>query len=184
MKLKNLLYDNVVQQYAQCTACPIGESAHKHVFGRGSLSAQAVLVGEAPGKLEDIEGVPFVGMAGRLLETALHEAKVEARLFFTNLVSCRPCDKLGGPNRAPTEQEIKNCSERLRQTLMCISPKVVILLGKVPREAISKEAYLQKYRVFCLEHPAFILRLGGRKAPNYQNYVNKLKEALRVATKN
>lgn len=181
MKLKQMLLDNLKDHWAGCTACPISEHAKQKVFGRGSLNAQVVFVGEGPGKLEDIEGVPFVGQAGRLLEAAIAETKIDARLFFTNLIACRPCDKLGGPNRAPSEIEIQNCSDRLSKTLFCVAPRVVVLLGKVPREAVAKADFLQGYRVFCLEHPAFILRCGGKKAPNYPNYVKKLKEALRVS---
>lgn len=185
MKLKHAMWDAIVHQWESCTACPIGAQAKKHVFGKGSLWAEVMFVGEGPGKLEDLEGVPFIGLAGQLLGDALKDAggygKRSLQFFYTNLVCCRPCDTLGGPNRPPSETEIANCSQRFKITLETVNPSAVVLLGRVPERALASQPYLRNYKVFCMEHPAYILRLGGKKSDKYKIYVQKLREVLKSA---
>ena len=111
----------------ECTKCLIGKMAHKHVFYRGDVPCDLLLIGEAPGKTEDAVGQPFVGKSGKLLDEWLIEVRLilaELNLVagsshqplpkfaITNTVCCRPMDRRGGPNRPPSLQE----STRLRQS--------------------------------------------------------------------
>jgi len=178
MNLKRSMWDSLRDQYKNCAACPIGRHAKLHVFGRGSIHPEVLFIGEGPGKLEDLKGLPFVGQAGNLLTRAIRDTNMFRHCFFTNMVACRPCDDVGGINRAPSEQEIHNCSDRLKQTVEIMSPKVVVLLGRVAQKSLAAAEYLKKYKVFWMHHPAFILRIGGVKSPIYLEFVNKLKEVF------
>lgn len=179
---KRQAFDSLVEQWSQCIKCPIGGMAKTHVFGKGSLQAEVVFIGEGPGKLENIEGRPFVGLAGRLLHDAITATNTPVICFFTNLVACRPTDRTGGSNRAPSFDEIRNCRERLQVTLQIIKPKKIILLGRVPQMALSgclnHWRGLESVKVYSIYHPAFILRQGGVTSVSYQKYVKRLKEVF------
>jgi DNA polymerase len=182
---KNVLMDEMKSKYKNCTLCPIGGWAHKHVFGKGHPHPDVLFIGEGPGKMEDVTGLPFVGLAGQLLDQALRMAgggegtKDEPfpfRCYFTNLVSCRPCDAEGEKNRPPSDVEISNCGDRLKQTVIAVAPNVVVLLGRTARETLSADPFFSRYRMFCLHHPAYILRQGGAKSSEFKRFVLQLKE--------
>ncbi len=190
MNLIRVQYDQIVDAWNSCARCPISEHAHTHVFGKGSLQPQVIFIGEGPGKTEDLDGMPFTGVSGQLLDKAIKMAgrssdspqdTYPVRVFFTNLVACRPCDRLGGGNRAPSETEIKNCSDRLRETVDLLKPKVVCLLGAVPRKALEDVFWLKGKKVICLPHPAWVLRQGGFSGACFQAYVERMKEVVRCA---
>jgi uracil-DNA glycosylase len=138
-------------EYSKCKRCSkLCESRSQVVFGAGTVTADIVYVGGAPGEAEDAEGVPFVGPAGRLLlqlfEKAwppdeqleslrgLEDAEyfdaleefVRSKVFITNAVLCRPED-----DRSPSATELKNCLERLHTTIYAIDPLLIIAGGKV-----------------------------------------------------
>jgi uracil-DNA glycosylase len=116
----------VWQQASACTRCPQLAAARKTVvFGSGNADADLMFVGEAPGAREDEQGVPFVGQAGRLLDTLLGEIGLtREEVFVTNVLRCRPPQ-----NRDPLPSEIDNCQEYLFRTLDLIQPRVVCTLG-------------------------------------------------------
>jgi uracil-DNA glycosylase family 4 len=109
-----------------CTRCPqLAASRKTVVFGSGNADADLMFVGEAPGAREDEQGVPFVGQAGRLLDTLLGEIGLaRGEVFVTNVLRCRPPQ-----NRDPLPTEIDNCQEYLFRTLELIQPRVVCTLG-------------------------------------------------------
>lgn len=181
MSTRKQTWEALVQKWDGCKNCAIGEHAKWHVFGKGSLFPEVVFVGEGPGKFEDLQGQPFVGVAGQLLSIAIFQTRIQAKCFFTNLVACRPCDRIGSSNRPPSDQEIANCSERFRETVAITKPKVLALLGRVPQAALAGVPWTRQYRVFCLEHPAYIVRQGGVSGLAYKKYVVKLKEVLNAA---
>lgn len=95
------------------------------VVGEGNLDSPLVLVGEAPGRREDEQGKPFVGSAGKLLDSMLEGAGLErSKLFITNIVKCRP-----PKNRRPLSKEVKACSSHLETLLRIISPRVIAPMG-------------------------------------------------------
>jgi DNA polymerase len=116
----------VWQQASGCTRCPqLAASRKTVVFGSGNADADLMFVGEAPGAREDEQGVPFVGQAGRLLDTLLEEIGLtRGEVFVTNVLRCRPPQ-----NRDPLPSEIDNCQEYLFRTLELIQPRVVCTLG-------------------------------------------------------
>lgn len=175
-------YQRMVRFWKKCTACAIGGCAHKHVFGRGTLDARVVMVGEAPGRTEDMLGVPFIGLAGRVLDQALLDTGLDVGVFITNMVACRPFDVEGvcENNRPPSEEEIRNCTVRLQNTIEIIKPKVVIGLGKVAEENIPG-IVKERYRFFAVYHPAYILRNGGVKSVMYTTWVADIRRVMKYA---
>ena len=105
--------------------CRLADSRTNVVFGAGSTSADVMIVGEAPGKNEDLEGQPFVGRAGQLLDRLLDEISLErGSVYISNVLKCRPPN-----NRDPQQDEIESCKGYLRQQIRLIKPKVVVTLG-------------------------------------------------------
>lgn len=108
-----------------CTSCRLAETRTTVVFGDGSPTARIVFVGEAPGKHEDLQGVPFVGRAGQLLTQLLGEIDVDrSDAYIANVLKCRPPG-----NRDPQRDEIDACKGYLRSQLDLIDPEVVMTLG-------------------------------------------------------
>jgi uracil-DNA glycosylase len=108
-----------------CTACPLHQTRTTVVFGAGSADADLMFIGEGPGANEDKQGVPFVGRAGKLLDTLLEEIGLErAAVFIANVVKCRPPG-----NRDPHPEEIESCHPFLRAQVELIEPKVICTLG-------------------------------------------------------
>ena len=116
-------------------ACPLIDTRTKLVFGAGNANADLMFVGEAPGANEDKQGVPFVGQAGRLLDTLLGEIGLSrADVFVANVLKCRPPG-----NRDPLPQEIDNCRQYLFRQLELIEPKVVCTLGNFATKLLREE---------------------------------------------
>lgn len=108
-----------------CTSCRLAETRTNVVFGVGDPGARLMLVGEAPGKNEDIQGEPFVGAAGQLLDELLAGIGIERRdAYIANVLKCRPPG-----NRDPRDDEIDSCKGFLREQIRMIHPDVVITLG-------------------------------------------------------
>ncbi|MEA2310317.1 MAG: uracil-DNA glycosylase, partial [Solirubrobacteraceae bacterium] len=114
------------RQASSCTRCPqLASTRQTVVFGSGNADADLMFVGEAPGAREDERGLPFVGQAGRLLDTLLEEIGLtRADVFVANVLKCRPPG-----NRDPLPQEIESCQEYLYRQLELIEPKIVCTLG-------------------------------------------------------
>ena len=105
------------------------------IVGDGPINAKTILIGEAPGYNEDLQSLPFVGAAGKLLNEILNEAGIERdSVYITNVVKCRPPN-----NRKPRDDEIRSCSPYLEFQLSIIKPKVVITLGNVATTQVLKK---------------------------------------------
>lgn len=108
-----------------CTDCRLSETRTNVVFGVGDFGAELMFVGEAPGKNEDLQGEPFVGAAGRLLDELLDEIGIaREEVYIANVLKCRPPG-----NRDPRPDEIDCCKGYLREQIRMISPRVVMTLG-------------------------------------------------------
>jgi DNA polymerase len=116
----------VFEKARGCVRCPELAATRKNVvFGAGNANAELMFVGEAPGASEDAQGVPFVGRAGKLLETLLNEIGIERKdVFIANVLKCRPPG-----NRDPLPVEIENCHEYLYRQVELIQPRVICSLG-------------------------------------------------------
>src|SRR4051795_5465511 len=126
----------VWQQASTCTRCPqLASTRQTVVFGSGNADADLMFVGEAPGAREDEQGLPFVGQAGRLLDTLLEEIGLtRADVFVANTLKCRPPG-----NRDPLPQEIDSCQDYLFRQLELIQPKVVCTLGNFATKLLRSD---------------------------------------------
>lgn len=132
-------YESLVSEVVSCTKCPLHKSRTKAVPGEGSLSTNVMFVGEAPGRNEDIEGRPFVGSAGKLLDTLLASIGVSrGEVYITNVVKCRPPN-----NREPTDEEIRACNPYLRRQIRLLKPKVIVALGRIAGRTLYEMAGLK-----------------------------------------
>jgi DNA polymerase len=168
-----------------CQNCVLGKSRNNFVFGTGNTDALFMVIGEAPGRDEDIQGQPFVGAAGELLTKMLTAISIDRKkqAFITNIVKCRPPQ-----NRNPESSEILACSSILSRQIDIIAPKVILLLGKVAAHALLNSAdsvaRLRGRRhdyngiaVFVTYHPAALLRNDEYRRPTWED-LQQLKTVL------
>jgi uracil-DNA glycosylase len=115
----------VADEVRRCTKCPLSLNRTSAVPGEGPPDAAVVIIGEGPGRNEDLQGRPFVGAAGKQLDGLLREAGlVRDDVYITNVVKCRPPE-----NRRPTEAEAEACRPYLERQIALLRPTVVVLLG-------------------------------------------------------
>jgi len=113
------------EEINECQLCELGKTRKKAVVGAGSLSAKIMLIGEAPGYYEDLNGKPFVGKAGKILDELLESlGRKRAEVYITNILKCRPPG-----NRNPAAAEIKACTPYLDAQMSIIEPVVIATLG-------------------------------------------------------
>lgn len=126
-------FTNLQQEYKSCRRCPtLCQSRTQVVFGSGNPHAKVLLIGEAPGANEDRNGVPFVGMAGKVLNELLASAGIMREdVFITNTILCRPEN-----NRPPEKEEVENCRERLDTLIQIMQPKVIVTIGNFATERV------------------------------------------------
>lgn len=163
----------------QCKKCGLCASRNHVVFGVGNGQAKVMLVGEGPGEHEDLEGEPFVGRGGQLLDKLLAAVDLDRRLnvYITNIVKCRP-----PKNRDPLPEEQEACLPWLRRQFAMIRPKIVVCLGRVaamkmikPDMKITKEhgQFVEKNGVWMMAtlHPAALLRNPGQKPGAFEDFL-------------
>jgi uracil-DNA glycosylase family protein len=147
---------------ARCTACPLHKSGTQTVFGEGLKRARLMLIGEQPGDREDIEGHPFVGPAGRILDEALEQAEIErGDAYVTNVVKHFKWTPKGKRriHQAPKAEEIKACAPWLEAELGVVDPEVMVCLGATAvRAVIGSKARVMK------DHGEFLESKLGRTA--------------------
>lgn len=145
--------DDLKEEYRNCQRCPtLCKSRTQVVFGSGNPHAQILFIGEAPGATEDREGIPFCGAAGRVLTDLLHSIGLSRDdVFITNTILCRPEN-----NRNPTQEEVRNCSDRLDQVIKIILPKVIVTIGNFATERI-----LNKKGITALHGKPFHQSIAG-----------------------
>lgn len=119
------LLDELREFIGDCHRCPLGDTRTTLVFGVGDPHARVMLVGEAPGRSEDLTGLPFVGAAGALLDELLERAGLERdEVYIVNVAKCRPPG-----NRDPAPLEVETCAPFLREQIRLVDPLVIVTLG-------------------------------------------------------
>jgi DNA polymerase len=118
--------ESFYHEIKECMKCPLGATRTNFVFGVGNAEADLMLVGEAPGRDEDLKGIPFVGRAGQLLTLMLQSIGLKRdEVFIANVLKCRPPN-----NRDPQPDEIDKCEPYLLKQIEMISPKLIVTLGR------------------------------------------------------
>jgi DNA polymerase len=167
----------IQQEIGDCTRCPLGYSGrHNIVFGDGSASARLMFVGEGPGADEDMQGIPFVGKAGQLLNnmiTAMGLARAD--VYIANIVKCRPPG-----NRVPEPVEANTCSQFLLRQIDVVQPQVIVALGSTAatyllgvKQSLSglrgRWHTCRGARLAVTYHPAFLLRDPRQKVEAWKD---------------
>ena len=157
-----------------CTKCPLAFTRTKIVVGRGPLTATTLIIGEAPGKSEDVLGQAFIGDSGKLFDEMLARVGID-NCFFTNTILCRPCDNRDGENREPLPAEIFLCLENVQKIINSLHHiKGIIFAGNTAKRYFATR--LKGLPQCHIVHPSFLLRTGGKASPHYLDAINSLKE--------
>lgn len=134
MQVEKLPLDAIRAQVVNCQACALCETRTNIVFGDGDPHARVLIVGEAPGKNEDLQGKPFVGAAGKFLDELLEEAGLKREeVFIANVLKCRPPS-----NRNPQADEIEACAPFLREQTQSIDPWIIVTMGNFATQFILR----------------------------------------------
>lgn len=136
---ENTMYTwkDIEQYIASCARCPLSQTRRLPVMGRGSHSADIMLIAEAPGGQEDLEGLPFVGRSGKLLDELLKSCSLTRdEIYITNILKCHPPG-----NRDPKEAEKEACISYLKYETFLLKPKIIVCLGRVAAQRIIAPDY-------------------------------------------
>ena len=163
-------FKELEEQIKDCKKCKLCNNRHNIVLGTGHRQATIMFIGEGPGADEDIQGEPFVGKAGKLMDQAFKGIGINREeVYIANIVKCRPPQ-----NRNPEQDEIDSCIDYLRTQVMLVKPEIIVLLGSVALKAIlgkeysitsSRGKWVEKKGIRYLPtfHPAALLRDESKK---------------------
>lgn len=182
MKWGRFMYDNweeLENCVKNCRKCRLCEKRNNVVFGVGNKNADIMFIGEGPGADEDMQGEPFVGKAGKLMNMAFKMLGINREeVYIANIVKCRPPQ-----NRNPQDDEAEACLNYLRNQVILVKPKIIVLLGSVALKNIlgkeygitaSRGKWVEKKGILYMPtwHPAALLRDENKKI----DFVKDLKE--------
>ena len=183
-------WDELKNKVHACNACVLHKTRTNVVFGTGNHHADILFIGEAPGANEDLQGEPFVGRAGMLLNAMLKAIGLKREdVYIANILKCRPPG-----NRDPSSEEVELCTPFLQQQIALINPKVMVAVGRIAAHfLLNTTEAMGRLRgrpyqygensvpLFVIYHPAYLLRSPGEKAKAYadlltiQKFVFQLK---------
>ena len=175
-------WEELEEVVKQCRKCRLCETRKNVVFGVGNREADIMFIGEGPGADEDAQGEPFVGKAGKLMNMAFDMLGIKREeVYIANIVKCRPPN-----NRNPQDDEAENCLDYLRNQVILVKPKIIVLLGSVAlKNVLGKEYGITASRGKWLErkgilymptwHPAALLRDENKKI----DFIKDLKQVIK-----
>jgi DNA polymerase len=168
-----------------CLKCQLSQTRNKMVFGSGNVDAPVLIIGEAPGEEENIQGLPFVGDAGQLLTQMLAAVQIDRAkdVFVTNVLKCHPPS-----GETPANADIATCLPILKKQIDIIQPKAILLLGRIAAHAVlgtsesiaNLRSQILKYNAIpcmVIYHPAALLKNASYKRPAWED-LKKFKELL------
>ena len=168
-----------------CNKCKLCTGRKNIVFGAGNKNADIMFIGEGPGADEDIQGEPFVGKAGQLMNKAFEALDIKREdVYIANIVKCRPPQ-----NRNPEQDEANACMDYLRNQVLLVKPKIIVLLGSIALKNILGEEYgitnsrgkwIEKKGIWYMPtfHPAALLRDDSKKIDFWRD-LKLIKEKLK-----
>jgi uracil-DNA glycosylase len=181
---------------AGCTACPLHETGTQTVFGEGTSKAEVLFVGEQPGDQEDLQGKPFVGPAGKLLDKALEEVSIDrSQVYVTNVVKHFKWRARGKRriHQKPNWSEVAACRPWLEAELEVVEPRVLVCLGATAAQALlGRDFRVSRQRgepvdsdlaehVLATVHPSSVLRADeDRRELEYRAFVDDLRTVARL----
>lgn len=163
-------WENLEKSIIGCKKCKLCNNRTNIVFGYGNKNADVMFIGEGPGADEDIQGVPFVGKAGKLMDMAFEGLGINrSEVYIANIVKCRPPQ-----NRVPEQDEADSCLNYLRNQVILVKPKIIVLLGSTAlKNILGRELSITACRGKWIEkkgihymptwHPAALLRDENKK---------------------
>ncbi|MBO4831336.1 MAG: uracil-DNA glycosylase [Oscillospiraceae bacterium] len=168
-------WEELRKECMQCKKCALWETRTNVVFGVGRQDAEVLFIGEGPGENEDLQGEPFVGRGGKLLDDMLRIIGLDRKenIYIANIVKCRPPQ-----NRDPLNTEQEACMDWLRAQYRLIRPKVVVCLGRIAAKALIKDDFkiTQEHgrwfdkdgvKFTAIYHPAALLRDPGKRPETF-----------------
>ena len=171
---KQQLFAQLHEECLQCQKCPLWETRTNVVFGVGNPDSPILIIGEGPGEQEDLQGEPFVGAAGKLLDDMLQLIGLDrSKLYIANIVKCRPpC------NRDPLKEEQEACMPWLEQQMARMQPQVILCLGRVAAQRMIRpdfkitqdhgKWYRQgNTRLMAIYHPSALLRDESKRPETF-----------------
>lgn len=177
------------KECSACRGCSLCEGRKNLVFGTGSESAEIMLIGEGPGEQEDIQGIPFVGPAGKLLDTMLELIDLDrSKVYIANIVKCRP-----PKNRDPLAVEQDACRKWLDRQIELVNPKIIVCLGRIAAKALIDEDFritrehgqwfeLDGRKYIATYHPSALLRDVSKRPEAFMDLREIRKEIRAVCT--
>lgn len=183
-----MTWDALRQSCLACSRCPLAGTRHHVVFGVGPEDAEVLFVGEGPGQQEDLQGEPFVGPAGQLLDEMLSIIGLgRHNCYITNIVKCRPPG-----NRDPQESEQDACIPFLRRQTKLLRPKIIVCLGRIaakrlidPDFKITRDhgQWVEKGGIWftALYHPSALLRDMTKRPDTFRDLKRLRAKVLAVA---
>ena len=175
-------WEELEEVVKQCRKCRLCETRKNVVFGVGNREADIMFIGEGPGADEDAQGEPFVGKAGKLMNMAFDMLGIKREeVYIANIVKCRPPN-----NRNPQDDEAGNCLDYLRNQVILVKPKIIVLLGSVALKNIlgkeygitaSRGKWIEKKGILYMPtwHPAALLRDENKKI----DFIKDLKQVIK-----
>jgi len=169
--------EELEKQCKQCTDCELCKTRTNVVFGSGSKKAKILFVGEGPGESEDLQGLPFVGRAGQLLDTFLTSVGMSrSEVYIANIVKCRPPN-----NRDPLQQEQEKCWKWLWAQIELLSPQLIVCLGRISAKYLIRPDFKvtvehgviyerEGSSIMGTYHPAALLRTPSLKPVAFEDY--------------
>ena len=181
-------FDELRENCLNCRECGLCETRHNVVVGVGNPKASVMFIGEGPGENEDLQGEPFVGRGGKLLDKMLTAVDLDRKknIYIANIVKCRPPH-----NRDPKSEEQEQCIRWLRNQVTLIKPKIIVCLGRIsaqklikPDLKITKEhgMFFKKgnYLMMPMFHPAAILRNPNQKPDAFADFLTLQKKIMEI----
>ena len=183
-------WENLERTCKNCTRCGLCETRHNVVFGVGNRQADVMFVGEGPGEQEDLQGEPFVGAAGHLLDDMMSIIDLDRKnCYIANIVKCRP-----PRNRDPLETEQDACIDYLRNQVALIRPKIIVCLGRVaakrlidPEYRITRQhgTWVEKGGIWmtAIYHPSALLRDVSKRPETFDDLLQLRDKITEIGAK-
>jgi DNA polymerase len=183
-------WEPLIESIESCQNCALAQSCSRKVPGKGNQLAELMIIGEAPGHEEDLQGLPFVGRAGQLLNKMLQAIDVDPdKVYITNILKCRPPN-----NRDPKVEEVEACAQFLQAQVRLIKPKVIFSVGRISAQNLLKDSSPvgqlrtrqhtlphSNIPLLVTYHPAYLLRNPAEKAKVWQD-LKTLRQLLQNET--